>query len=131
TEQSYQPAYDAIVARFHNEIILVDTHIISILAQPVLTSESSHGLKELMDVTTENLCELNSLRIDTCTWDPILLLLLIQKLDSSTRRLWEQLLKPKTRSTMKEFLEFLSTRFYALGGQQKFSFSIESTSNNN
>lgn len=113
TEQSYDAAYAAITDRFHNEVILVDTHIISILAQPDLITESSGGLKELMDVTTE-MRALKSLGIDTDTWDPILLLLLVQKLDSATRRLWEQNLKPKVRPTIKEFLDFLATRFQAL-----------------
>lgn len=129
TDASYKPAYDALKDRFHNEVILVDTHIISILSQADLVSESSHGLKELMDVTTENLRALKILGIDTDPWDPILLLLLVQKLDSATRRLWEQNLKPKVRPTIKQFLDFLATRFHALGCQQNFKFSLESSSN--
>lgn len=129
TEESYDAAYEAITERFHNEVILVDTHIISILSQPNLTTESSHGLKELFDVTVENLRALNSLKINTDTWDPMLLLLLVQKLDSATRRLWEQKLQPKVRPTLKEFLEFLGTRFHALCCQQNFTFSLESSSN--
>lgn len=124
TPEAYDEAYKVITERFHNEVILVDTHIMSILSQPNLTSESGTDIKELMDVTTENLRALKFLNIDTTTWDPILLLLLVQKLDRFTRRLWEQTLKPKVRPTMKEFLEFLETRFYALGCQQNFSFSI-------
>lgn len=128
TEESYKPAYDLLTGRFHNEVILVDTHIINILSQPNLITETSDGIKELMDITTENLRALKSLNIDTDTWDPILLLLLVQKLDFDSRHLWEQTLKPKTRPTIKEFLDFLSHRFYALGCQQKFKFSIESSS---
>lgn len=130
TEDSYDPAYDVITDRYHNEVILVDTHIISILSQPNLTKESSQGLKELMDVTTENLRALKFLKIDTGTWDPILLLLLVQKLDTSTRRLWEQKLMPKVRPTMNEFLEFLKTRFHALGCQQNFTFYIGTSTDN-
>jgi len=121
-------AYKVITERFHNEVILVDTHIMNILSQPNLTNETSDGIKELMDVTVESLRALKSLKIDTTTWDPILLLLLVQKLDFDSRHLWEQTLKPKIRPTINEFLDFLSTRFYALGCQQKFKFSIESTS---
>lgn len=130
TEASYKPAYEALKDRFHNEVILVDTHIISILSQPNLATESSSGLKELHDVTTENLRALTSLKIEVDKWDPMLLLLLVQKLDSSSRRLWEQTLKPKVRPTMRQFLDFLSTRFHALGCQQKFSFSMEPTTSN-
>ncbi len=126
TEAAYGPAYELVKDRYHNEVILIDSHIISILSQRDLTSESSDGLKEMLDVTTENLRALNSLGIDTDSWDPILLLLLIQKLDSSSRRLWEQTLKPKVRPTMKGFLTFLAGRFHALGCQQKFKFSMES-----
>lgn len=108
-------------------MILVDTHIIRILAQPDLTKESSHGLKELMDVTTENLRALKILKVEVDSWDPILLLLLVQKLDHTTRKLWEQKLEPKVRPTIKQFLDFLSTRFHALGCQQNFSFTIGDT----
>lgn len=125
TETNYKPAFEALVDRFHNEVILVDTHIIGILSLPNLKHESSDGW---MDGTTENLHAFQSLKIDTKSWDPILLLLLVQKLDHTTRRLWEQTLKPKVRPTMKEFLDFLGTRFYALGRQQKFTFSIDSAS---
>lgn len=125
TDQSYKPAYDLLSERYQNDVVLVDTHIITILAQPELKTESSDGIKELMDVTMENLRALKGLNINTSTWDPILLLLLVQKLDVDSRSLWEQTLKPKTRPTIDEFMEFLSTRFHALGCQ-KFKFSLES-----
>lgn len=129
TENSYKPAYDLLTGRFHNEIILTDNHIANILAQPNLTSETGEDIKELLDVTTENLRALKSLEVDTSTWDPLLLLLLVQKLDFDTRHLWEQQLKPKIRPTLKQFLDFLNTRFNALLCQRKFNFSIESLSN--
>ncbi|XP_037038142.1 uncharacterized protein LOC119075717 isoform X2 [Bradysia coprophila] len=125
--ESYIPAYDALVDRFHNEAILIDTHIIKILSQPKLHRESGDGLKEMMDVTSVNIQALKSLNIQINTWDPILLLLLVQKFDDATRRLWEQNLKPKTLPTMKQFLDFLKNRFHALGCQQKFNFAIETT----
>lgn len=125
TEESFVPAYEAVKERYNNEVILVDSHIIRILSQPDLKSESSEGLKEMMDVTTENLRALKSLKIDIEACDPIWLLLLVQKLDSATRRLWEQNLKPKIRPTMKEFLDFLAGRYHALGCQQKFKFSMQ------
>lgn len=84
-----------LIDRFHNEIFLTDTHIVNILSQPNLTSENGEAIKELMDVTTENLRALNSLNINTNTWDPLLLLLLVQKLDFDSRHLWEQNLQPK------------------------------------
>lgn len=106
---------------------MIDAHVISILSQPDLTEESGQTLKELMDVTTENIRALKSLKIDVDFLDPVLLLLFVQNLNPSTRRLWEQCLKPKIRATMREFLKFLANRFYALGCQQKSNFSIEST----
>lgn len=126
--ESYPEAYKVITDRYHNEVILVDTHIMQLLSQPNLISESSVAIKGLMDTTSNNLRALKALKIDTSTWDPILLLLLVQKLDKSTRRLWEQTLKPKVRPTMTEFIEFLSTRFHALGCQQNFNFSIDTSS---
>lgn len=52
TENAYTEAYEIITDRFHNEVILVDTHIMEILSQPNLISESSITIKGLMDVTT-------------------------------------------------------------------------------
>lgn len=130
TAESYREAYEVITGRFHNEVILVDTHIMDLLSQPNLSSESSTAIKTLVDVTSNTLRALKTLKIDTSTWDPILLLLLVQKLDRSTRRLWEQTLKPKVRPSMNEFLEFLGTRFHALGCQQKFNFTIDTNAEN-
>lgn len=130
TAEAYPEAYKALTERFHNEVVLVDTHIISILSQETLKRESSEGIKNLMDGTTQHLRALKTLQIDVWTWDPILLLLLVQKLDHSTRRLWEQTLKPKVRPTMEQFREFLETRFHALGCQRKFNFTIDQSNNN-
>lgn len=69
SDESYLPAYDALVERFHNESILIDTHIVKILSQPKLNSESGDGLKEMMDVTTVNIQALKSLKVETDTWD--------------------------------------------------------------
>ncbi len=127
-EESYMPAYEALTDRFHNEIILIDTHIINILSQPNLISETGEGIKELMDVTVENMRALEHLKVDTSTWDPLLLLLLVQKLDFGTRHLWEQNLQPKVKPSLKQFLDFLNIRFHALFCQKKFKFSMESLS---
>lgn len=108
-ENNYEIAYKALLDRYHNEVILVDSHIIAIISQPVLTSETANGIKELLDVTTENIHALNSLNIETENWDPILLILLIPKLDPTTKRLWDQTLKPKVRPTLTQFRFFGAT----------------------
>lgn len=87
-----------------------------------------------MDMVSECLHSLEGVKINISTWDPILIYLLVQKLDPETCHLWESSLKaPKEIPKVSEFLEFLEFRFQALeniSNNQQESFKPKAYNNN-
>ena len=84
------------------------------MSQPNLSTESANGIKKLSDTTQECMHSLRSLEVDVDTWDPIVIYILVQKLDQESERLWEQSQDPKVISSLDELLNFLEKRYHTL-----------------
>ena len=114
TESSYDLAWEALERRFHNERKLVEQILKRLFSIPP-SNGSFQSIKELLDSTRNCLAQLKSLKIDTSTWDSILIYLTSQKLDLQTRKDWEQSLKNGTSvPPISDMLSFLETAFRAL-----------------
>ncbi|CAG9557948.1 unnamed protein product [Danaus chrysippus] len=101
------------------------------LSQKNLTTESSVGLKELVDTTNECLASLASLGIKVEEWDMIVIHLINLKLDPETRRQWEFHCTAKTTSdelpTYQLFVNFLKERFSAINRLSQSNKPINTT----
>ena len=76
---------------------------------------SASAIKGLHDTTCETLSALKALGVDIESWDPLILHILIKKLDKGTHMQYEQSLeKPRELPTLKHFLGFLETKFQSL-----------------
>ena len=115
TAEKYDTAWKILEDRFENRRLLINTVLSRLLSQPNANQESIASLKGLHDTTQECLLSLKNLEINTQEWDPILMYLLIQKLNRSTHAAWEQSLKdPKGLPSVEEFFGFLRLRFQSL-----------------
>ena len=115
TEANYATAWQMLVDRYQNVRLLVNSHVHNLMSQPTLTTASSTQIKNLLDITKENLNCLQNLNIDIQTWNPIIIYIITQRLDPETRRLWEQSLQhPKEIPTLELMTSFLETRFQSL-----------------
>jgi len=95
--------------------LLVSALLNKLLNQPAATAESSSSIKILHDVTRECLLSLRNLQVNVENWDPLLLHILIRKLDNNTNTLYEQgLEQPRSLQSLEEFLIFLEKRFHQL-----------------
>ncbi|XP_026730678.1 uncharacterized protein LOC113495880 [Trichoplusia ni] len=81
------------------------------------TSQSAAQLKTLLDTTSEIINSLENLKVFTGSWDPIIVFLVVQKLDPESHKEWEQSacsVNPESLSTWKDLREFLESTFRTL-----------------
>lgn len=122
TESNYSAAWTMLQERYNNKRILVANLVEMILSQPTATSHVS-SIKSLHDTTRECLLALENIDIDTRSWDPLLLQILIKKLDRNLHIRFEQSLEqPRNIPTINNFLSFLEFQFQtmaAIGHKEK------------
>ncbi|XP_037929405.1 uncharacterized protein LOC119663875 [Teleopsis dalmanni] len=111
TEENYPAAWTLLQDFYNNKRVLMSTLIDELLNQPSGISTVA-AVKNLHDTTKECLLALNNLGVQTTFWDPILLQVLIKKLDRMMLIRYEQsLAKPKEIQNIQEFLAFLERQF--------------------
>ena len=119
--ENFEHAWTMVNTRFNNKRLLI-SNLIQELIEPN-NNGSKDNFKALHDRTQECLLALQNLEIDTSSWDPLLIHLLIKRLDQATRLRFEQSLsQPREVPTVKEFLAFLQRHFQsmeALYGNEK------------
>lgn len=87
TEDNYKIAYAALVARYQNKRVLLTNYWQSIVHSPTNKDESGPMLRSLLSTFSENLTALEQFSEDM--WDFTKFNLLLQKLDSNTRKRFE------------------------------------------
>ncbi|XP_037931366.1 uncharacterized protein LOC119666155 [Teleopsis dalmanni] len=132
TEDNYLAAWTLLQDRYNNKRVLASTLIDELLNQPSGTSTVA-AVKNLHDTTKECLLALNNLGVQTTFWDPILLQVLIKKLDRAMLIRYEQsLAKPKEIQNIQEFLAFLELQFQLMEVvEQKDKVAIKIKANRN
>lgn len=86
------------------------------MGQRALSSESSNGVKQILDTTNDCLHALSNLGIPVSTWDILIIYLITIKLDNESQKQWEQKLSEQADRlpTLSEFQSFLESRYRAL-----------------
>lgn len=117
TENNYMQAWDILRKRYGNKRIIVNSILKRLLTQKKLNSQSASQLKSLLDNTTECLNSLKNLQISTDSWDPIIIFLVVQKLDSESHKDWEEYAHKDNSEelpTWSDFIKFLEAKFRTL-----------------
>lgn len=115
TNRDYEPAWEKLKDCFENTRMLVDHQLTILLSQSKVNTETSKGIKALVNTTEECLQQLKSLEVDTTNWDPLLIHILVQKLPYYSLKLWkEELGVDKNLPTFERFRTFLNTRYKVL-----------------
>lgn len=93
----------------------VETYVKNLLNQPRSMKESATALKELHDTTLECILALKNLEIDTDGTDFLLNVIIMQKMDAESIRLYETALKePRKVQKLDDLIKFLEERFLTL-----------------
>lgn len=115
TDEDYLAAWRIVTDRYHNKRLLVTNYLTILMALPSANQESANFLRTLHDTLRECLHALNNLEVDTSTWDSILSIIILKKVDCETHRLYEASLKnPREIQSAEELLKFIESRFHAL-----------------
>lgn len=107
---NYRVIWDILCDRYNNTSLLVNDHLKSLLGITQLTKESAVDLRNLVDTLTKNLYALQKIGLSIDTWDPIVIYIVMEKLDATTRRVWEEQRPRKQLPTLTQFREFLKAR---------------------
>lgn len=114
SELSYQTSWELLHERFTNLRAIVHKHIQTIFQLKEMKAEDQFGLRHLIDGTNVNLKALQNLAVPVEQWDSIIIYVISNKLDSDTRKYWEQTPIEGKLPTLKEFLKCLSSRAQTL-----------------
>lgn len=90
TSDNYKVCWAQLENRYNNKRYLANNILKKLTTQKVLVSESASAIKQLLDTTKESLHALKGIGVDISTWDIIIIHLVSQKLDSESRKQWEQ-----------------------------------------
>jgi len=114
TAANYEAAWSALIARYNNTKILIQTHVKSIVELPSVKDKSSVNLRKLSDTLNSNIRALEALGERPYAWGPLLSHIVCAKLDNETRKDWEiQAAKDRVPS-IRELTQFIEERFRIL-----------------
>ncbi|XP_052759046.1 uncharacterized protein LOC128202504 [Galleria mellonella] len=116
THNNYTICWEQLEKRYNNKKYLSNCILKRFMNQKSISTESASTIKELLDTTNECLHGLNNLGIDISTWDVLVIYIISQKLDVESRKQWEFKVSEFSDElpTLKQFQDFLETRFRAL-----------------
>lgn len=88
TEGNYEIVWSRLHQLFDDSYLIVQALILKLLELPKQTQATNNGLRVILDTMHDCLGQLNSY-FDTKKWDPLLVILAADRLDSETLRMWE------------------------------------------
>nr|XP_029712179.1 uncharacterized protein LOC115257060 [Aedes albopictus] len=114
TEGNYSIAYEMIERRYNNPKLLVQNHTRELFELKPVEVESAAALRNLFDSARKHLRCLENLKQPVMSWDAMLIYLMANKLDSTTRREWESVASGTTPPLYKQLENFVSERCQVL-----------------
>lgn len=110
TSTNYNLAWNILKERFENKQLIVHNYIKSIFTIGEIRADSALAFRDLVDNISKNLRSLNSLGVPTEQWDPLIIFMIVSKLDVETVRDWERQSFKNELPTLDELKSFLSSR---------------------
>lgn len=117
TDLNYQQCWDALKQRYGNKRLIVNSLLKRLFAQKKCSTQTSSQLKCLLDTTNEVLNSLQNLKVSTDSWDPIIIFMVVQKLDPESHKEWEHFSyseKEEELSSWSDLKKFLESKFRTL-----------------
>lgn len=115
SSENYETCWSILQQRYDNIRLLFSYHANILLNQPAIQQPTSSQFKKMHDTTRECLNAITNLHIDTRTWDPLLVHILLQKLDSETAQSFiESLKSPREIPSLVSLLQYLENKFMSL-----------------
>ncbi|XP_072400634.1 uncharacterized protein [Diabrotica undecimpunctata] len=109
-DANYDIAWKLLKDRFEDKQFLIKNHIKALFDLPTLTKESYYGLTSIRDGIEKNLNALEVLQRPTEHWDHLIIYLVTNKFDNTTKRAWESRTDARNIPTLQHLLTFLEER---------------------
>lgn len=106
--------WDLLLKRFDNEYRLVLSHVNRIINYPKLNGESAEDLRKLLDTVDQQLRLLQRFNYNTEGWSPLVVGIVLSKLDGVTHSKWEMDNEHSSMPTLQELFNFINRRIGAL-----------------
>lgn len=111
SETDYEAAWEALCHRFDNKGQLIAEYIKRVLHLPCLDrNPTKEKLLNMVDRANQMLRVLPHFGINVKQWDPMILVVLLEKIDPTTEAKWLDQIKRRERVQLREFLEFLENQ---------------------
>ncbi|CAK1581104.1 unnamed protein product [Parnassius mnemosyne] len=117
TENNYNQAWDILKGRYSNKRLIVTSILKWMFNQKKLQSQSASQIKSLLDTTTECLNTLKNLDVITEHWDPLVIYLVVNKLDLESHKEWEEFVSKEMNDklpTLMTLTKFMEMKFRTL-----------------
>lgn len=114
TDDNYDEARQILKNRYDNKRFIIDSLLKRFLNQPKVQTESASCLKKLLDTSNETVRALQLMAVPVNKWDQILVHIIVEKLDSDSRRHWELSLTRQALPTYDQLKSFIDARWQAL-----------------
>lgn len=119
-QNNYKGAWERVKETYDNKRKLVFSIADRFFSQPNIKDETASSLKLLFNVTKECIVSFKSVNISFDSCEPLIVYLLLKKLDQKSRESFEDFIKsPRDPPTMENFLQFVEHRFQALENLNK------------
>lgn len=113
-ENSYEPAWAAILERFNKNDDLIDHLIGRVTGLRPLRKGEYRSLEEMVNATNQMIQSLPGFGIEVSTWDPFVIHVLRKKFDEDTLNQWKMILANQERPTLAKLIRFLETRMVTM-----------------
>lgn len=110
SSNNYKIAWQMLQERYENKKLIIHNHLKAIFDYPPVIKESHSHLRGLFDNLTKHIRSLNSLGLNTGSWDCIIIYIMCSKLDSVTRREWENFKCSEELPTLQDLNVFLKEK---------------------
>ncbi|XP_011258374.2 uncharacterized protein LOC105252613 [Camponotus floridanus] len=115
TDANFAVAWDILTSRYENKCRLINGHLQTLFSLSPVSSETFKDLQTLRDTTNMSIQALKNLGCPVDRWSEILVFLISQKLDKSSRKAWElRLGETVDYPPYAELDKFLESRIRAL-----------------
>lgn len=117
TDTNYEQAWNILKQRYGSKRLIINSVLKRLFGLRRITAPTAIQIKNLLDTTTECLNSLNNLQVKTESWDPMIIYIIVQRLDVDTHKAWEDLVyNPDSDKlpTWKQLKNFLEAKFRTL-----------------
>ncbi|XP_048489204.1 uncharacterized protein LOC125491402 [Plutella xylostella] len=116
-ECNYEPAWKLLQERYNNMRLITNSVLKRLFNQRKISAPTADNIRSLLDTTNDCLNSLRNLSISTDSWDPVIIFLVIQKLDPESHQEWEQSAFNGNSAELPKWAElsrFLETKYRTL-----------------